>query len=46
MTAVAIRKAIPTDLPQLYVFLRGKAEFNGASEALTASEYELRAAIA
>jgi GNAT superfamily N-acetyltransferase len=45
MTDVAIRKASPTDLPQLYVLLRGKAEFDGAAEALTASEYELRAAL-
>jgi GNAT superfamily N-acetyltransferase len=45
MTAVAIRKAIPADLHQLYVLLRGKAEFDGASEALTASEEELGAAL-
>jgi GNAT superfamily N-acetyltransferase len=45
MTAVAIRKAIPTDLPQLYVLLQGKAEFDGAAAALTASECELRAAL-
>lgn len=45
MTAVVIRKANPTDLPQIYILLRGKAEFDDAVEALTASEDELRAAL-
>ena len=40
-----IRKAITADLSQLYSLLQGKAEFDGAAHALTATETELGAAL-
>ncbi|MGC3981893.1 MAG: GNAT family N-acetyltransferase [Steroidobacteraceae bacterium] len=42
-TNIVIRKASPTDLAQLYILLRDKAEFDGMLAALTASEAELGA---
>ena len=45
MTGIVIRKAITADLSQLYSLLQGKAEFDGAAHALTATETELGAAL-
>lgn len=45
VTDIVIRKAIQADLPQIYILLQGKAEFDGASHILTASEAELGAAL-
>jgi GNAT superfamily N-acetyltransferase len=43
MTDVTIRKAKRSDLSGLYKLLQAKAEFDGASDALTASEADLGA---
>jgi len=45
MSATATRKALPSDLPALYGLLRAKAEFDGATHALTATEAEFGQAI-
>ena len=45
MNGFLIRIAEPTDLTELYELVRAKAEFDGAVDALTATEAELGAAI-
>ena len=45
MTSVTLRKPEPADLPQLYFLLQAKANFDGASAALTATEAQLGQAV-
>ena len=45
MTSVVLRKPEPADLSQLYSLLKAKADFDGASAALTASETEFGQAV-
>ncbi|MCR9093289.1 MAG: GNAT family N-acetyltransferase [bacterium] len=45
MSDVSVRNAERDDLPRLYRLLRSKAEFDGAVEALSASQAELGEAI-
>jgi hypothetical protein len=45
MPDVAIRKATQSELPDLYRLLQARASFDGASGALTASEFELGEAV-
>ena len=45
LTDLVVRKAAPSELSQLYILLQGKAEFDGAAHALTASAAQLGAAL-
>ena len=45
MAVAEIREAVPGDLPALYRLLQGKARFDGAEHALTATEAELGDAV-